>query len=156
MDDRGIEVRFPAEARDCSLLHSVKTDYGAHPASYQWVLGTLSPAEKQPGREADHSPLSSAEVKNSWSYTSTSWRGAYLSTGIAIVLTLTYLITKLHYRLTHKFLTMANINITVFWDVTSCSLVGGFVGTTSTRLRGVTSQKTAMLTFIASRTSNHK
>jgi hypothetical protein len=26
---------------------------------------------KLPGREADHSPLSSAEVKNEWSYTST-------------------------------------------------------------------------------------
>jgi len=25
----------------------------------------------QPGREADHSPPSSAEVKNAWSYTST-------------------------------------------------------------------------------------
>jgi hypothetical protein len=26
---------------------------------------------KQPGREADHSPPTSAEVKNAWSYTST-------------------------------------------------------------------------------------
>jgi hypothetical protein len=26
---------------------------------------------KRPGREADHSPPSSAEVKNAWSYTST-------------------------------------------------------------------------------------
>jgi hypothetical protein len=26
---------------------------------------------KRPGREADHSPPSSAEVKNVWSYTST-------------------------------------------------------------------------------------
>jgi hypothetical protein len=26
---------------------------------------------KRPGREADHSPTSSAEVKNVWSYTST-------------------------------------------------------------------------------------
>jgi len=34
---------------------------------------------KRPGREADHSPPSSAEVKNAWRYTSTpiasSWRG---------------------------------------------------------------------------------
>jgi hypothetical protein len=28
----------------------------------QWVLGTLSPGVKRPGREADHSPPSSAEV----------------------------------------------------------------------------------------------
>jgi hypothetical protein len=37
----------------------------------QWVLGALSLEIKWPGREADHSPPSSAEVKNAWSYTST-------------------------------------------------------------------------------------
>jgi hypothetical protein len=37
----------------------------------QWVPGTLSLGIKRPGREADHSPPSSAEVKNAWSYTST-------------------------------------------------------------------------------------
>jgi hypothetical protein len=50
----------------------------------QWVSEALSLWVKQPGREADHSLPSSAEVKNVWSYTSTlssSWRGAYLSTG---------------------------------------------------------------------------
>jgi hypothetical protein len=30
----------------------------------QWVLGTLSPGVKRPGRQADHSPPSSAKVKN--------------------------------------------------------------------------------------------
>jgi hypothetical protein len=30
----------------------------------QWVFGTISPGIKQPGHEADHSPPSSAEVKN--------------------------------------------------------------------------------------------
>jgi hypothetical protein len=29
------------------------------------------PGVKQPGREADHSPPSSAEVKNTWIYTTT-------------------------------------------------------------------------------------
>jgi hypothetical protein len=38
----------------------------------QWVLVTLSLGVKRPGREADHSPPSSAEVKNAWSYTPTS------------------------------------------------------------------------------------
>jgi hypothetical protein len=33
--------------------------------------GALSLGVKQPGREADHSPPSSAEVKNAGSYTST-------------------------------------------------------------------------------------
>jgi hypothetical protein len=36
----------------------------------QWVPGALSLEIKRPGREADHSPPSSAEVKNAWSYTS--------------------------------------------------------------------------------------
>jgi hypothetical protein len=49
-----------------------------------WVPGVLFPEAKLPGREADHSRPSSAEVKNAWSYTSTphtsSWSGAYLST----------------------------------------------------------------------------
>jgi hypothetical protein len=37
----------------------------------QWVPGTLSLGVKRPGREADHSTPSSANVKNAWSYTST-------------------------------------------------------------------------------------
>jgi hypothetical protein len=37
----------------------------------QWIPGALSLGLKRPGREADHSPPSSAEVKNAWSYTST-------------------------------------------------------------------------------------
>jgi len=37
----------------------------------QWVSGALSLGVKWPGREADHSPPSSAKVKDVWSYTST-------------------------------------------------------------------------------------
>jgi hypothetical protein len=37
----------------------------------QWVPRALSPEVNRPGREADHSPPSSAEVKNTWSCTST-------------------------------------------------------------------------------------
>jgi hypothetical protein len=37
----------------------------------QWVLGALSPGVKRPVRQSDHSPLTSAEVKNTWIYTST-------------------------------------------------------------------------------------
>jgi hypothetical protein len=44
----------------------VQTGSGAHPA---WVPGTLTLGVKRPGSEADHSPPSSAEVKNAWSYT---------------------------------------------------------------------------------------
>jgi hypothetical protein len=37
------------------------------------VLGTgpFSPGVKRPEREADHSPISNAEVKNAWRYTYT-------------------------------------------------------------------------------------
>jgi hypothetical protein len=38
----------------------------------QWVPGTLSPGVKRPGREVDHSPPTSAEVKKTWVNTSTS------------------------------------------------------------------------------------
>jgi hypothetical protein len=37
----------------------------------QWVPQALSLRLKRPKREADHSPPSSSEVKNEWSYTST-------------------------------------------------------------------------------------
>jgi hypothetical protein len=53
----------------------------------QWVPGTLSMGVKWPGREADHSPPSSAEVKNALSYTSTpqyafmTWCSVKKSTG---------------------------------------------------------------------------
>jgi hypothetical protein len=37
----------------------------------QWVPSTLSSGVKRPGREADHSPPASVEVKKTWLYTST-------------------------------------------------------------------------------------
>jgi hypothetical protein len=46
--------------QDFSLLHSVQTDYEAHPASYP---GALSMGVKWQGCEADHLPPSSAKVK---------------------------------------------------------------------------------------------
>jgi hypothetical protein len=62
------QVRFPA-VTDYSLILSVQTESGAHPA-YPMGAGALSPGVKRPGRETDHSPPSNAEVKR-WSYTST-------------------------------------------------------------------------------------
>jgi len=55
-------------------------------ASYPMDTGALSVGVKRPGREADHSPLSSAEVKDCvdiyfHSPNMPSWCGAYLSTG---------------------------------------------------------------------------
>jgi hypothetical protein len=37
----------------------------------QWIPGAFSRGVKRPGREADYSPPTSAEVKNTWIYTST-------------------------------------------------------------------------------------
>jgi hypothetical protein len=59
LNDRGF--RFPAGAGNFSLLHCLQTGSGAHPASYP--MGTRA-GVKMPGREADHSPPYSAEVKN--------------------------------------------------------------------------------------------
>jgi hypothetical protein len=70
LDDRGSGVRFPAGAGNFSL-HRVRNGSGAHPASYPIGTRGVFPRDKAAGREADHSPPSSAEVKNAWSYPST-------------------------------------------------------------------------------------
>jgi hypothetical protein len=71
LDDRGSRVRLPAGAGNFSLHHRVQNGSGDHPASYPMGTGALYLGVKQLGREADHSPPYSAEVKNAWSYTST-------------------------------------------------------------------------------------
>jgi hypothetical protein len=56
-----IGVQDPAGAGNFSLHQ---------PAPYPMGNRGFSLGTKRPGREADHSPPSSAEVKNAWSYTS--------------------------------------------------------------------------------------
>jgi len=62
-------IRLPAgwpSGQEFFLRHHARTVSGAHPASYPMVtVGTY------PGAWSDQSPPSSAEVKNAWSYTST-------------------------------------------------------------------------------------
>jgi hypothetical protein len=48
-----------------------RTALGPTQPPIQWVSEALYLGVKWPGREVDHSPPSSAEVKNAWSYTST-------------------------------------------------------------------------------------
>jgi hypothetical protein len=61
MDDRG---SIPTEAEDVSSSLCVQTASGAHPASCTVGTGGPFPGGKaQSERDADHSPLSSAEVK---------------------------------------------------------------------------------------------
>jgi hypothetical protein len=64
MGGLGIGVKSPAGVRDFSLLHSVQTASGVHPASYPKGTWGSIPGIKRKGREADHSPPPSAEVKN--------------------------------------------------------------------------------------------
>jgi hypothetical protein len=62
LDDRAIEVRSPTGA-NFSSSPCVQT--GPGPASYPMGTGGSFPGGKaRPGRDADHSPPSSAEVKN--------------------------------------------------------------------------------------------
>jgi hypothetical protein len=81
LDDRGSRVRFPARAGNFSLHHRVQNGSGAHQPPTQWVPGAPSLGVKRSGREAYHSPPSSAEVKE-WvelyihSPNTPSWRGA--------------------------------------------------------------------------------
>jgi hypothetical protein len=59
-----IGVRSPIGAEDFSSSPCVQTGSGAHPASYPVGTGGPFPGGKaRPGRDADHSPPSSAEVK---------------------------------------------------------------------------------------------
>jgi hypothetical protein len=58
-------VRSPAKAKDISSSLYVQTSSDAHPASC--TMGTEGPfpgGKARPGRNADHSPPSSTEVKN--------------------------------------------------------------------------------------------
>jgi hypothetical protein len=60
LDDRAIGVRSPAGEKDFSSTLCVQTGSGAHPASCTMGTG----GKERPGRDADHSPPSSAEVVN--------------------------------------------------------------------------------------------
>jgi hypothetical protein len=74
-------VRFPA-VQGFSLLHSVQPVSGVPQPPIQWVPGTPSSVVKLSEREADHSPPSSAEVKNCGAipplYPMSSWPSSYL------------------------------------------------------------------------------
>jgi hypothetical protein len=76
LDGRGVGVCIPARGN----IFLISTGYGAHPASYSMGTGDYSPRVKCPGREDQHSPPSSAEVKNGGAIPplpdTSSWRGA--------------------------------------------------------------------------------
>jgi hypothetical protein len=70
LNDRGSRVRFPA-GLGIFLFTAYRTALGPTQPPIQWVPGALFLGLKRPVREADHSPPSSVEVKNAWSYTFT-------------------------------------------------------------------------------------
>jgi hypothetical protein len=70
LDDRGVGVRVPVGSRIFSSPRGPDRLWGPL-TSYPMDTGALSPGVKRQGREADHSPPASAEVKKIWIYTST-------------------------------------------------------------------------------------
>jgi hypothetical protein len=76
LDDRGSRVRFPAGLEIFFFTIASRTALGPTQPLIQWVPGSLSLAVKRPRREADHSPPSSAEVKE--------WAELYLHSPIRL------------------------------------------------------------------------
>jgi hypothetical protein len=64
-------VRFPAELRNFSVLHSIQTGPKVHSLCYPMDIESVSSAVKRQRRKAGHLLSSSADVKNAWMYTST-------------------------------------------------------------------------------------
>jgi hypothetical protein len=66
-------VRFPTGAVMGFFLFATASTpaLGPNQPPNQWVAGALSTEVERKKREANHSPLSTSEVKNAWSYTCT-------------------------------------------------------------------------------------
>jgi hypothetical protein len=60
----------PGRGKIFSLPNVVQTGSGVHPTYLMSTGGSFSEV-KQPRREANHSPQTSSEVKNTWIYTAT-------------------------------------------------------------------------------------
>jgi hypothetical protein len=63
LDNHGSRVQFLAGAGNFSPHHCVQNRSGAHPVSSPVGIRGSFPGVKWLGREADHSPLSSAKFK---------------------------------------------------------------------------------------------
>jgi hypothetical protein len=61
----------PGRGKIFILSTSSRPVMGPTQPRIQWIPGALSPGVKRPGREANHSPPTSAEGNNTWIYTST-------------------------------------------------------------------------------------
>jgi hypothetical protein len=70
MDDKKVGLRVSGWSRIFSLP-VIQAGSEAHSASFPMGTGALSLGVTRPGREADHSPPTNAEVKKTRVYTST-------------------------------------------------------------------------------------
>jgi hypothetical protein len=61
----------PSRVKNFLLSMSPRPALGATQPPIEWVAGAVSLGARRPGREADHSPPTSAKVKKTWIYTST-------------------------------------------------------------------------------------
>jgi len=71
LDDQMNRVWFPARAGNLLFNTMSRPALGPMQPPIQWVPGCLSLGAKWQSHEAGHSPSSSTEVKNAWSYNST-------------------------------------------------------------------------------------
>jgi hypothetical protein len=72
LNDQGVGVRVPVGARTFTSPCCPEWLWGPPSLLSNGYRGALSPGVKRPGREADHSSPTSAEVNKTWVYTSTS------------------------------------------------------------------------------------
>jgi hypothetical protein len=61
----------PCVVKNFHVSLSSRPTLGSTQPPMKWVMAALSSGLKRPGREADHSPPTSGEVKKTWVYTST-------------------------------------------------------------------------------------
>jgi hypothetical protein len=71
LGDRGVGSSSSGRIKNFLFSTSFRPALGPTQPPIQWVWGALSPGVKRQRREADHSHLTSAEVKKMWIYTST-------------------------------------------------------------------------------------
>jgi hypothetical protein len=68
---RRVRSSSPSRVKNFLFSMSSRPVLGPIQPPILWVPGTLPPDVERTGREADHSPPTSAEVKKMWIYTST-------------------------------------------------------------------------------------
>jgi hypothetical protein len=71
LDNREFGVRVPVGSRIFAFPHRPDRLWGPHNLVYNGYWGALSQEENRHGREADHSPQTSAEAKKTCICTST-------------------------------------------------------------------------------------